>query len=167
MSIYNKGLIYILECIDSSCDYVYIGSTTNIVRRMYIHKSKCNNANDKAYNNKKYQYIRDNGGWENWKYKILELYPCNNKSELHLREKYYLTKFPLNLNKNVPGQTKKEYYQLHNVAILMRKKEKTNCECGGIYSRVHKARHFKSIKHLNYINNAEMPESSYICPSDS
>ena len=31
-------------------------------------------------------------------------------------------------------------------------RDKTNCDCGGIYTYDHKARHFKSQKHMNFIS---------------
>ena len=30
--------------------------------------------------------------------------------------------------------------------------EKTKCKCGGSYDRVHRARHFRTKKHIRYIN---------------
>ena len=164
---YLNSLIYKLECKDGSSNHVYIGSTTNLKTRMYIHKSKCNNQNDKAYNNHKYKYIRNHGGWDNWESVILELYPCNDKSELHNREQYHLNKFQLNLNQYIPGQTKKQYYKKNIEIIQMKKKEKFECVCGGKYTRNHKARHLKSIMHKGYLNTFEQLESDDTCPSDS
>ena len=43
---------------------IYIGSTTDFIRRKNSHKSNCCNEKSKEYNEKKYQYIRGNGGWE-------------------------------------------------------------------------------------------------------
>ena len=62
----------------------------------------------------------------------------------------------------------KKYYEEHKEEILVKQKiyneknkekiikyrnELYNCECGGKYKYNHKARHLKSLKHNNYINN--------------
>ena len=57
---------------------LFIGSTTDFVKRKYSHKISCNNEKDKAYNHKKYQYIRDNGGWNCFNMNEIEKYPCND-----------------------------------------------------------------------------------------
>jgi hypothetical protein len=51
----------------------------------------------------------------------------------------------------------KEYYQNNKDKINARGKEyrklTVNCECGGHYTRDHKARHCKSIKHIEYLSS--------------
>jgi len=39
---------------------------------------------------------------------------------------------------------KRQYFLAH--------RDKTNCNCGGIFTYDHKARHFKSQKHINFIS---------------
>jgi hypothetical protein len=46
---------------------------------------------------------------------------------------------------------KKEYYENNKKKL----NEKINCECGGLYTYNNKARHFKSNKHLKYIESLE------------
>jgi gas vesicle protein len=46
-------------------------------------------------------------------------------------------------------QYQKEYHQQHKEEI----KQKHTCECGGKYTMKHKQQHFKTTKHLNYINS--------------
>ena len=62
---------------DNELENIYIGSTCNFKVRKHSHKSACNNPNNNAYNNKKYQYIRENGGWDDWIMRPIEDYPCN------------------------------------------------------------------------------------------
>ena len=45
---------------------IYIGSTTNVVKRRQQHKQRCTNPKCKDYNAHTCQFIRDNGGWDNW-----------------------------------------------------------------------------------------------------
>ena len=78
---YSKCYIYKLCCRDASVEEVYIGSTTNIIKRRNNHKKCCNNPNSKGYNTYKYQFIRDHGGFENWCLIVLEEFSCNSKLE--------------------------------------------------------------------------------------
>jgi hypothetical protein len=90
---------------------VYIGSTTDFTRRKYGHKSDCNNEKLKRYNYNVYQFIRNNGGWINWKMVEIEKYPCNNGNESCARERYWVEQLHATLNSNVPNRSKEEYYE--------------------------------------------------------
>ena len=59
----------------------YIGATTNIYNRTYYHKKACTMPEHPHYNDKLYQRIRDNGGWNDWILMVLENYPAKNKIE--------------------------------------------------------------------------------------
>lgn len=45
----------------------------------------------------------------------------------------------------------KEYYQNNKEELLAKQREKIECECSGNYSRSQEARHYKTVKHQNYI----------------
>jgi predicted GIY-YIG superfamily endonuclease len=77
---------------------IYIGSTTDFIRRKNKHKSCCNCVTNRDHNNKKYQYIRDNGGWEEWNMIEVEKFPCNDKREAEAREEYWRCHFNSQLN---------------------------------------------------------------------
>ena len=47
----------------------------------------------------------------------------------------------------------KQYYCMNKDDILLYKKIKHNCECGGRYSNSGKSIHMKSIKHTKYISS--------------
>jgi len=87
---YANGKIYKLCCKDPNITEIYIGSTLNQYRRKHEHKRDCNNPNRKAYNLYVYQFIRENGGFENWDIVILEEYPAENKNELVWKEREYI-----------------------------------------------------------------------------
>ena len=64
---YNTGLIYkLVHKEDYDNKNIYIGSTTNFTKRKDSHKSCYNLSTKKAYNQLKYVYMRDNGGWNMW-----------------------------------------------------------------------------------------------------
>ena len=77
---------------------IYIGSTTDFIRRKNNHKTVCCNEKSKEYNDKKYQYIRGNGGWECFNMIEVEKYPCNDKREAEAREEYWRCHFNSQLN---------------------------------------------------------------------
>lgn len=208
---YNKGKIYKLCCKDINVKEIYIGSTCNELKcRKRQHKSNSNNNNSKKYNLNVYQYIRDNGGWNNWDMVLIEEYKeCNNKLELHKKERYYIEQLKATLNSLIPSRSDKEYrennkkyyedwrknnketikennkewrednkekikekkkeYHLNNKEKIAEKrkqryeknkkeisekaKQKFNCECGGKYTLHHRARHFRTKKHIEFLEN--------------
>jgi hypothetical protein len=95
---YQKAIIYKLVCNDLSIVYIYVGLTTNFIKRKQAHKDATNNQNNKAYNEKKYQIIRENGGWDNWKMIMIEEYPCNNSLEARSRERYWQEQTDASMN---------------------------------------------------------------------
>ena len=82
---YTKSIIYKLCCKNPEIKEIYVGSTTNFIKRKYKHKSACNNVKDKDYNYNIYKYIRENGGFSNWDMIEIEKHSCNDKNELHKR----------------------------------------------------------------------------------
>jgi hypothetical protein len=108
---YNNSVIYEIKCKNPDVKSSYIGSTTNYKKRIINHKSVCNNKNSKDYNCFVYQYIRCNGGWENFEHNILETICCDNKLELYKKERYYVDLNENNLNKQIPSRTIQEYYE--------------------------------------------------------
>jgi hypothetical protein len=60
------------------------------------------------YNFYVYQFIRNNGGFDNWSMIILEEYQCENKNQAELRERYYIELLQSTLNTNRPAITRQE-----------------------------------------------------------
>ena len=94
---YSKSVIYKIEHIEKP-ELVYVGSTTNFIRRKCNHKSSCYNINSKDYNYKLYKMIRDNGNWESFKIMIICEFSCNNKIELLIEEEKYRKELQTTLN---------------------------------------------------------------------
>lgn len=103
---YSKIVIYKIVCNDLSITDLYVGSTTNFANRKNTHKGYCNN---NIGNSKKYQIIRDNGGWDNWSMIQIEAFPCLNGNEAKTRERYWYENLNASLNMVVPSRTNKEY----------------------------------------------------------
>jgi seryl-tRNA synthetase len=82
---YSKSVIYKIEHIDSP-ELLYVGSTTDFIRRKSQHKHHCNNNISKEFNKKLYQMIRQNGGFNDFKIMIIKEFPCNSKTELLIEE---------------------------------------------------------------------------------
>jgi len=83
MPFYENGVIYkIKHNEDYEDDNIYIGSTCNFKHRKNAHKTGCYNEKSRNYNSPVYQFIRDNGGWDQWVMTPIEQYSCNSKKEL-------------------------------------------------------------------------------------
>ena len=96
---YSKTIIYkLVKYDDYDNENIYIGSTTDFVKRKCNHKIGCNNEKSKEYNLKKNQYIRNNGGWNEWKMIEIEKFPCNDGNEARAREEYWRCHFNAQLN---------------------------------------------------------------------
>jgi len=110
MPIYENSVIYkIKHNEDYDDNNIYVGSTSNFKNRKYQHKGSCINEKDKNYNFSVYQYIRANGGWDNFVMIPIEQYPCNSKNELIIRERYYIDLLRPTFNIVKPGRTNKEW----------------------------------------------------------
>ena len=86
----KTGFVYKLCCNDIEIKECYVGSTNNERVRKSDHKKRCINPNQKTHNCYVYQYIRENGGFQNWDMVRLEEFKYDDKRELHTRERYWL-----------------------------------------------------------------------------
>jgi len=123
----KTGYIYTLYKI--GIKEIYIGSTFELTDRKYKHKCGCNNPNDTHYNLKVYQFIRENGGWDEWVFEVIEQYDCDNDEELRIREQYYLDinkEYLLNCYRSyLSEEERKEYYRQFHKEYYENNKEKT------------------------------------------
>lgn len=106
---YANTIIYkLVHKDDSDNENIYVGSTTNFMNRYCNHKDCCNNIKKSCYNNKKYKYIRDNGGWVSFEMKEIEKYPCNDGKEARGREQYWQSFYNSKLNIKNASTTREE-----------------------------------------------------------
>ena len=174
---YQKGKIYRIW--DNNYNKCYIGSTTEeLAKRMTKHRDKYRQYLQKnSYNNTAFRLF-DEFGIENCKIELLELFPCNSKSELEAREGQHIRNEDC-VNRKIMGRSRQDYYKenyehiqtqkkeyrertkehKHEVdkryrdenkeTITAKMKEKKKCECGCYISARNLASHKKSPKHIN------------------
>jgi len=150
-----NGVVYKLKCINPNITEFYIGSSVNIKKRIADHKTDCNNISikNKKYNKKVYRFIRDNGGWDNWKFETLLEVEVESKEELRLKyERQYQLNLKPELNVKLEGRTKKEHYD-DNKEKIYKKQKKYNekhkekiAKYKKIYNEDHKEEQSKYIK---------------------
>jgi hypothetical protein len=156
------GKIY--KLIDNTNENIYIGSTTRTLnQRLSDHKCKYNRyLNGKGRNVTSYNIIKNN----DYRIELVKYVIYKDKKELFQRERYYIENNNC-INKNIPLRTHKEYfidnkerykeYRIDNKDYKKEydkeyKKIKFKCICGSSINQCDKQRHFKSKKHINYMN---------------
>jgi hypothetical protein len=110
---YSKAIIYKLCCNNTDVSEIYIGSTTSFRKRKNSHKTSCNNSNNSKYNYKVYQFIRANGGFDNWSMIQIEPYNATDKRNLETRERYHVDLLKPKLNSVIPTRSKKEQQKIY------------------------------------------------------
>tara|TARA_R110002167_G_C12403751_1_gene627209 strand:+ start:98 stop:535 length:438 start_codon:yes stop_codon:yes gene_type:complete len=140
--------VYRIECLDKSIPEFYIGSTRNLKQRTKQHKCDCNNSNRINHNIKIYEFIRKNGGWDNWKIDIELLTTGMERKDRKQLEQNYLDCLKPELNSyNAVGDKKeyeKQYYQNNKEKILNENKVKINCSvCNKLITKGNMKRHLK------------------------
>ena len=120
---YSKTVIYKLCCKDTNITDIYIGSTCNFTRRKSQHKHRCLNSNSNIYHFNVYEFIRENGNWENWDMIMLEEFSCENKRQKERKEREWIENLKPKLNTRKPTRTKKEYYQDNKTVYIQKAKE--------------------------------------------
>ncbi len=109
---YSKCSIYKIEHIENE-SLVYVGHTTNFNKRKGQHKNNCKNENDKKFNFKLYQMIRDNGGFDRFKMIEVEKYPCKDKREAERREDEIMKELKASMNTYKSFTTDEERKEYH------------------------------------------------------
>ncbi len=115
--------IYKIYCKDSSIKDCYVGSTKNLNNRKIKHKFSCNNPNSIGYNIQLYNFIRENGGFDNFEFEEIEKIDNINR---FIRERYWIETFNSSLNIKIPTKNKKEHYEANKDKILFQQKANRN-----------------------------------------
>jgi len=171
---YENGKIYAIK--SKQTDKIYIGSTNlSLAKRWSLHKS-----NYKKFLNNK---CRITTSFEILEYgdayiELLENYPCENREQLLKKERKYIEKNKC-VNISIPYQTEDEkkhykdnwyidnkdrikekrkiYYKNNREKEKLRNKKyrstKYDCPCGSKISLGHRAKHYRTKKHVEYLES--------------
>ena len=96
---YSNTIIYKIFCKNKNVTDIYVGHTTNFIKRKYQHKICCNNLNNKL---KIYETIRSNGGWNNWEMIEIAMYNCKDHTEARIKEQKHYEELKASLNSCPP-----------------------------------------------------------------
>ena len=171
---YSQAKIYKVVC--SETNKIYIGSTIQpLYKRLYQHKHKGTSNHSKTK-----EFIKP-------KIFLIEDFPCERKEQLEARERFYIEKNNC-VNKNIPLRTRQEWrecnkdilskknieykkknkqkiqeynkkYNIENKELINQKRnEKISCECGKKITKRNKARHYKSNKHIKFLEDLKIKE---------
>ena len=108
---YQNAKIY--KIVNDELGLTYYGSTCNaLYKRFHGHKNKTNKTNSKILFSTQTQP----------EIILVEKFPCNDKMELHQRERFYIENNEC-VNKTIPARTKKEYREDNKSEITEYNKE--------------------------------------------
>ena len=125
-------------------DKFYIGSSKNIKRRAYKHKSKSNP--DCPSSCKLYQVIQEDG-WDNYELEVLEEFEEYDTCTIKHKEQIYISDLKPSLNTRAAFLTTEEKRELNRIASAKKNKINMVCECGCTIRKSHLARHKRTFKH--------------------
>jgi len=169
---YQNSKIY--KIVSDHTDQIYIGSTCTkkgLSKRMSNHRYDYNS----GYNGTTSKEILK---YDDAKIVLIELCPCNSKEQLYARERHYIETTNC-VNKMIPLRSKKEWAEDNRELIKNYKKqhyennkdiinqkskdyriqnkdkvnEKFNCACGGKYKHGSRSIHFKTKKHIKFMES--------------
>ena len=130
---------------------IYVGSTTDYIKRKSGHKSKCKSSQINLY-----VMIRDNGGWDNFVMVEHSKFPCENKRQAEKEEERVRLELQANLNTRRAYITEeqkiednKKYNELHKVEIAEYQKE---------YYEENKIEILEQVKEYNELHKVEIAE---------
>ena len=158
MTDYSRAKIY--KLVNDVDDEVYIGSTTDPLNDRFC-RHKWDATSRERPKSKLYKHM-NNLGFEHFKIELIEDYPCNNKTELEIRESELIKKYG-SLNIVIPDRTKneyrKQYYERNKNIINEKKREKITCICGMKIRKDSLKKHLISQNHINLIKTMELEKN--------
>ena len=167
---YSKTIIYKIVCKDIDIKDCYVGSTTDFVRRKYVHRNNAVNITPRSHLYV-YEFINKNGRWNNWEMIEVEKLNASDKLDALERERFWLEELKATLNKQKPFRTleeKQEYYQVNKDQLLEKKKiyYENNKEYFKEYQEVHRDKIAETRKKC-YENNKEYTSGKITCECGS
>ena len=155
----KTGLIYMIECKDSTIKEFYIGSTMRTFsERRNEHKCK-----SKKYKNKLYNFINDNGKWYNWNLTVIEYINVKEDCELRIFEQLWIERLKPSLNNNRAYRTEFEHkLQLNKFSLINNKKIVKCTNCNKTYTKGNKTIHLNSKYCKNYKSTTDSEPDIFI-----
>ena len=121
----------------------YIGKTKDITKRMVLHKYY-----SKSSTYKLYDFMRANGGFNNFDYEILETNIPEDQGPL--KERYYYDMYKPSLNSNIPAQSQEQsqlQYRTTNKVKLTKKTKLWQANNKEKY-KLYQKEYYQNKKHL-------------------
>ena len=177
---FQKGKIYAIW--DNNYTKCYIGSTVEeLSKRMTKHRDSYKHYLHNNGNLTTAFHLFNEFGIENCKIELLEMYPCQNRTELEAREGYHIRN-TICVNRKIMGRTKQQHYydtiehskaqrkeyrertkehkhevdkkyrEDHKETLTMKLQEKRLCECGCYVSTRNMASHKRTAKHQELLS---------------
>ena len=115
---YTSTTFYSIVCNDPDIKDSYVGHTTNFVKRKNFHKRTCNNDKLAGHHYYVYEFIRKNGGWNNWNMVMIETCKCENQLEACKKERAWFDILKPTLNKWRPFVTADEKSSKQNENLI-------------------------------------------------
>ena len=95
---YENTIIYKIICLVPDINNIYVGYTTDIIRRKYYHKIKSLDPKNNKY--KLYHFINQHGGFNNFDIIEIKKYACMNNNEAKAQQYKYIKLLNADLNSN-------------------------------------------------------------------
>ena len=121
---WSNTVIYLLRSNDPLIEDGYIGHSGDFPARQASHKSVCNNEKSPEYNKKAYIFIRENGGYDNWDFEILETANLEDEDEAATLERDWIETLKPSLNIKLPAQTPEELAEYKRKYNRIRQRKK-------------------------------------------
>ena len=111
---YSNTIIYKIVCKDKTITDLYVGHTTDFVRRKQAHMYSCISQKESNRACKLYEIINLNGGWSNWKMDIIACFDCADLYAARTKEQEYYISLNATLNSIEPLPPQKIKTKLNN-----------------------------------------------------
>ena len=103
---YANTLIHKIKCKDPLVPDFYLGyATSSLIRVAKMFQARCKSDNNWPV----CDFVRNNGGFENWVFERLDSKPCTTSLEARTELRRHFNANPPSLNKHLPTRTSKEY----------------------------------------------------------
>ena len=111
---YTNTHFYKIVCKDLTISHCYVGHTSNFKRRQHEHKRTYYDEKDHVhYNIYLYDFIRKNGGWDNFEMILVKTQECEGSLHARQIERQYIEELNATLNKiRLPLSQKKNIYNI-------------------------------------------------------